>query len=414
MIAIDASVLLYTVARQSWRGWRAFCLDPKDQSRLDELVTNWAEALVQLLKPFSDAGFQQEHIRWFFEGKITKARHAISEQKKQKKFSHHLREIVCNRQPSAQRRAKKKLSAAYGRPPYWLTTRIAKKILDLGYAVDIDAQTESDHRICRWAASVASGNSQIKVSVMSVDSDYLAFSPPSSIATMISPRMKGPLEMETIDKHTVIRASGLTPLQMVIAFSLAGTDNIRTHINGMGWVKALRYVRRYVCRDWDASDFAAASGLDRLPRLSKWKNSSEEVVIKIGDEICGKLSEFAWNGEEYVHSPVPKVLPATPNKSELYTFVTSREEHGKNAGQLVRRAILKLTLDAIPELFSRVEKLALRQELASHVPQELGHKPFTIFVGEKFVKYTKRADKEAENGIYLNEDNILHYDVSIS
>lgn len=56
-------------------------------------------------------------------------------------------------------------------------------------------------------------------------------------------------------KAEISEMSQLTILQLVIAFSLAGSDDIETHIRGMGWYRAVQLVKSRIPASRTAFDF---------------------------------------------------------------------------------------------------------------------------------------------------------------
>lgn len=313
VFAIDCSVFLYQISRAGL-GWDSFQVDPLDEEAVDALAGKWAE---QLHKSIVAIKLPKDNITLFFEGTAScKQRHEKLKQGRTKKINAALKRMYrstgeYNKLGSENIKDRKAVSAVYGRPPWYLTLRVAHKMKAKGYSVSACPDTESDWRICQWANEV-----QKDVYVLSVDSDYLAFSPPGSVNHLAFPNQDG---LTVVHKAELINTSKLTPFQLVVAFALAGSDNIRTKIHGIGWYKAVKYVRANVSPEMTAEQFMEKP---ELPNLHKRKNSSVQLVASFIKDLISSLKKFHWSSQKSKLSlELPPVGSAPlPKESELFVL----------------------------------------------------------------------------------------------
>lgn len=337
LYAVDGSVSLYNVSRRGL-GYETFATNPNDAQAVDKLADKWAAAVSDDFLAVTGRQYPKELIRVFFEGRPIKARHYKQSQGRTGKITKALKEMLKTQAPHLRHHAeitsKKKISGVFGRPDWWLTKIIAEKLAALGYQIDIDSDSESDHRITRWAAKMASERKS--VTVISVDSDYLAFSPPGSVDQMASTVPRNPGKIRVIKKADVLKACGLTDLQFVIAFAIAGSDNIATHIKWQGWYYAVRYVKKYIPVQWTAANFAKRSPLKRLPGLIKWRKATKENVTELANNIVHKLGQFGWLDCALAPSPTQPGHKEKPADSELFRLAFELEVVLVKEKQLVR------------------------------------------------------------------------------
>ena len=339
--AVDGSVLLYTVSRRGL-GFETFVSDPQDDNVVEKLADAWVAGLCDCeeMLALTRSNVDKSRIRMFFESRADKSRHNRQTERRIKKIKKALKSMMEIQAPQFRRRAEAKarklISSVFGRPAWWLTVIIAKKLEQLGFNIDLDAETESDHRITRWAVEMASLGEV--VSVISIDSDDLAFAPPGSIAQMASSVSRAPGQIQAIKKSDILRVGDMTDLQLVIAFCLAGSDNIATHIEGMGWYRSVRYVKSRIPANWTAAIFAQKSPMKRLPGLIKWRNAPKENVTNLANEIRHKLKHCGWLSGELTPSTMQPGHLEKPTESDLFRFAF--EMDGKN--QLVRPRIAGL------------------------------------------------------------------------
>jgi hypothetical protein len=131
--------------------------------------------------------------------------------------------------------------------------------------------------------------------------------------------------------------ANMTDLQLVISFSLAGSDNIAAHISQMGWHKSARYSKKNIKDDLTAENFVAKR--TPLPNLVRVKNASPELVAALKQEITKKLEQFGW----FPGVPLTAEIdaPEQETTSELANFAFEMK-----SGKLLRPKIAKL---AFPE-----------------------------------------------------------------
>lgn len=334
---VDASTLLYSISRGGL-GADLFRVDPCDEREFDALANKWTSKLLEHLKVIADV-VPANQITMFFEDKTNKARHARKIKGRAGKITKALKTWL---EPTAtyfgesrEAQAMKAISSVYGRPHWKMTLKIAEKIQQLGFNVSACDKTDSDPRICSWARSIASEKAA-DITVISTDSDYLVFSPPESVVYMAFPTKDG--KLRRISKAAVLKEAGLTPLQLVIAFCLAGSDNITTKIPQIGWYRAVKYVKRYIKSSWTADRWAKKPS---LPRLANWKNSSPSLVKSLMTEICAKLGEFHWFGGNYNHQTHLDSNIDSLTEPELISFAFATDP---KTGMLIRRKVARLVL----------------------------------------------------------------------
>ena len=362
LYAVDGSVLLYTVSRRGL-GFETFISNPQDDDVVEKLSDEWVAALVnsEEMAVLDGSNVDKSHITWFFESRTDKSRHIQQTMQRIRKIKKAIKSLMEIKAPQYRRRAeskaKKLISSVFGRPAWWLTVIIANKLQALGYRIDLDSESESDHRITRWAVEMASKGE--KVTVISVDSDYLAFSPPGSIEQMTSSVIREPGQIQAIKKSEVLRIGEMTDLQLVIAFSIAGSDNIATHIDGMGWFRSVRYVKSRIPASWKAVDFASKSPLKRLPLLTKWRNATKENVTELANDILHKLRQFGWLPGELTPSTMQPGHLEKPTESYLYQFAFEAD----NKNRLIRPRIAGLVWQRFRKDFDGIRSNAIRQKI---------------------------------------------------
>lgn len=345
--AVDGSVLLYSISRAGL-GWETFVADPQDAPAMDALAEKWANAMMTMLRVITDR-IPKECMTIFLEGRVTKARHLKQTRGRIGRLSKALKTMLkpCPEyaKSSNLKQGKDGVSAAFGRPDWQLTLLIAQKLEQNGFIVDASKDEEADWRICEWASQKAKSGAE--VTVISVDSDYLALSPPGAIHSLAMPDQDNPQNLILIAKSDLLESCRLTELQLLIAFCIAGTDNVISHIGGIGWANAVKYVQAHIPDSWTIDDFLNANGLDRLPGLIKWKNATNELVIGLGDEIAAKIKQFRWVPSD---SPMVVGFPVIYDediKSESYLHSFAFELCGTEEEQrLVRPAVAKLVMNS--------------------------------------------------------------------
>ena len=196
--------------------------------------------------------------------------------------------------------------------------------------------------------------------MISVDSDYVAFVPPGSVCQLASIIPRQSDQLKIITKHDILKRSGMSDLQLALAFSMAGTDNINIHIEGMGWFKSLQYVKTHIPKKWTAATFAKKSPFDRLPGLFKYKNSSKETVTALAKEIFDKLRQFGWIKGALEPSSTTPSHTERPTESALFQFAF--ELDGKHS--LVRPVIAELVRNRFEDELGSERSDLIRKQVA--------------------------------------------------
>ena len=364
--AIDTSVALYRV---SWRGmgYKTFAANPQDEVAMDRLADEWTDELIDELRCVAAAPDIRSRVAWFFEEKIPKARHLKINIGSDRKKNRALRNMTGQCSPAKMKKCQTAISYSFGRPDWSMTLRIAHKIKQRGFGmVSAVKHSESDHRIARWACDISNQGGQTVV--ISVDSDYMAFAPPDSVSFMAYPLPHQPDHLKVVHKRDVLKEADMSCLQLVVSFGLAGTDNISAHIEGMGWYKSAQYSRRYIPAEWSAEDFRSMKCLDRFPNLSKWKNSTKQLITIISEEMIVKMEQFGWfpskDKFEFFLEPTFK---AKMELSYLHSFAFALQPCGNH---LLRPKVARLVLDNMSGTLSDCQKekvrvLCLQKEISA-------------------------------------------------
>ena len=340
--AIDASVFLYRASCAGRLGYDAFEVNPSDTERVNAIVERYADSILSAVQALEESGVSKTQIVWFFEGHTDKSRHLYSQRHRETRLCRALRVLFGQERLFLGQRCRNgrdAISKVYGRPPWWLTLRIAHQIKDKGYAVSAVEKQESDHRITQWAW--AKSLSGCRVIVLSVDSDYLAYSVDNSVSELGMP-MHGGKELRLIKKADVLETSQLTPFQLMLAFSIAGSDNIATHIEGVGWYRSRMYAQKWISPDMMAENFLGTE--DPLPHLASYKNATVDLVKQLGGNIERKLEDFGWlkqDVEKALAISLPEIGAASiPTQSAKHFFAFETSEKGELKHLRAARCVL--------------------------------------------------------------------------
>lgn len=216
----------------------------------------------------------KENTIWFFEGRIQKPRHTTAAIKRATKISKALKEIFKPQKKHVaigwrkQKMGQQRISSVFGRPSPWLTKIIATTMARDGFQVDYSDTEESDFRICRMAAESPTKES----TVFSADSDFIALSPPGSISQLIKIEKGGAMIMK---KKDVLSSESMSDFQLMLAYCIAGCDNVNAHIKNVGWGRASKFARQSTI---------TLESLDTLQTIPI-KAGEQSVKIQLLDDI---------------------------------------------------------------------------------------------------------------------------------
>ena len=136
--------------------------------------------------------------------------------------------------------ARKVIASQMGRPPFWFTVRAAKVLQQRGWTTVVCPQPlQADTYIISRAQQLKSSNGK-DVVVWSVDRDFLALDPTSSITSILFERWGSVL---ALSKEAVLAELDCDAEQLRKAYCFGGCDDIEVKINGLGFATALKLAR---------------------------------------------------------------------------------------------------------------------------------------------------------------------------
>jgi hypothetical protein len=267
---------------------------------------------------------------------------------------------------------------------------------------------ETDFRICEFAASwkrgsiVLAGDNRSRkevldaglnqIAVIGNDSDFISLSPPGAVDRIVKLINHVPFSLE---KSTVLADLKIDDFKLLLAYCIAGCDNMEAHVDGIGWVKAYNFAV--------ASEITISS-IETLPRLILGKGD-EEVQTQMVTEIRANLTNFAWLSDG------PKLMPDLPvtewpQHSGLEMFAAELDENG----HLVRHSIYSMVWHKKPE-----KRLIPPQPpgkkppvpKGTRAPAHPGERPIPsnqFFVLEHFLAATERAYVDQWKNVEEDED----------
>lgn len=361
--AIDACVILYILSR-TLLNWRLFVVDPQNDDEYWAVIRAWADAMEAFIKNIIpiDEPEQKDRITWFFEGRVEKARRLNDCGRSEGALNRAVKNFLKLSSTTTiyETKRKKRVAAKLGRPDWVDTAHIAVELRRRGYRVSAQEDTESDHRISAWAKH---HTSEKKTSiVLSIDADYLTMSPPESVFAMLTPAKGG---WKLIKRDDVLAKSGLSCFQLFLAFALAGTDNIKTHFDGIGWHKSKNYIASKITARRD-NPVKFCKSKSPLPYLSKRKGVDKQGIKQFQTDAAKKLGQFSWSDKDPPWKDVDILLPQRRSEKHFERQAFETDENGK----LVRPGTARLYAS---RYFISDANYALLQSLPELPPTERKH-----------------------------------------
>lgn len=311
------------------------------------MIDKIAQLFIKSIEPFP-----KDNVFIKFEGAIQKARHKQTTERRGNTINdslmtyHKLRLKILPRHMKRKLAAmKRRISSVYGRPPPWLTVKLAEALKEQGYRVSYSDDTENDSRIIMDAVI-----SEKPVLVIGNDSDFVGFSPPNSVTTIVN-RRKG--NWRFLHKSEVLQKLELSDFQLALAFAVAGCDNVTAHCKNIGWAKAVEFVKHTTLT------------IDNIQQQHSIPLKSKETEMKelMAQQFKTVLAACGWFGNGVMDSELLPD-PQKPERSQLQEFLLDPSR------QTVRQLANK---------FTPVDKR--RKETRHKVPPE---KPHVIEVSNTF------------------------------
>lgn len=348
---IDGSYILHSVMRQEDLGYECFFADPAVPGQMDELAAKITVAMMKFVAPLQA---EPRNSVWFLEGRIAKPRHESAAKSRSGRLSdaikkrHRGEESKMGRKFARRRWGgfRRVISAVYGRPPPELTQLIGRKLAELGFAVSYDDHLEADFRICDFAAqsklsslAVLDGNSTQtiqrnsgSVMVVASDSDFVALSPPQSVDRMAKIQHG---VVSVVEKGDVVKSLELEdPFKLLLAYCIAGCDNVTAHVNQVGWGRAYKFV---------ANSDISLNSMDSLAAVPLSRGDSE-TKQQMANEIRNVLEQFGWRSTHYSFSGSLNRHIVWPEGSEAVRFASEMHE-----GRYVRPAVYRIICEKEPD-----------------------------------------------------------------
>jgi hypothetical protein len=236
MLYIDMSVILHAVNRiEPALALDMFQLEP-ESANVRKTVARYASCIVAKLKTLVDFD-QLKQIELVFEGPCTVT--SPSYQKRYTLRSGRLNKAVraywISQSCTSRSKSFKCIASNMGRPPVWFVKLLLNE-LEVNYGflnVSLSLHESSDAYIMK-SARLDPAHETV---VMSVDTDFIALSPAGSIKQIIDP-----IAHMELSKDEVLLGLGMDANQLFLAYCLAGCDDIRTSIFGLGFVGATQMI----------------------------------------------------------------------------------------------------------------------------------------------------------------------------
>jgi hypothetical protein len=243
-VFVDCSVLIHLLhIRHAELARTVFEIHAYSED-LDDVVYKYSAALINILRQVINIDCGIDLIELVFEGQSDSNNTSIIKRRvmRNKSLNKSIRGVYLGNGSAAG--SLKGLAGSIGRPKSWFVHKVINTIAT--HNGSLTASYCHNESADSYIIKKARGMLQRKVTVVSVDTDYVALSPCNTIDRLIDP-----IRMRVMNKQEVLQSFGVTGIQLFLAYTLAGCDDLNTSIRGLGFAKSLKIAK---ARHWNMRD----------------------------------------------------------------------------------------------------------------------------------------------------------------